>query len=157
MLPISASRKMINVDCGKNGLLSGFHFEFSEGGRWARSKYTCSKAGGAPVVMEPSTLIEPLIQTTEGLCLDGRTPVCWDKLSFKYGDHFLVICIYTATDTGRYICWYIYIYNHIHIHIHTHIHIRIQILNAYTYAYIHTHIYIYKYIYIRICIYIYIY
>ena len=35
---------MINVDCGKNGLLSGFHFEFSEGGRWARSKYTCSKA-----------------------------------------------------------------------------------------------------------------
>ena len=37
-------RKMITVDCGMNGLLSGFHFEFSEGGRWARSKYTCSKA-----------------------------------------------------------------------------------------------------------------
>eukprot|EP00435_Cladocopium_sp_Y103_P034010 s209_g8.t1 len=61
------SLKMINVDCGKNGLLSGFHFEFSEGGRWARSKYTCSKAGGAPVVMEPSTLIEPLIQSNEGV------------------------------------------------------------------------------------------
>ena len=38
-------RKMITVDCGMNGLLSGFHFEFSEGGRWARSKYTCSKVG----------------------------------------------------------------------------------------------------------------
>jgi hypothetical protein len=104
MLPIFAFRKMINVDCGKNGLLSGFHFEFSEGGRWARSKYTCSKAGGAPVVMEPSTLIEPLIQTTEGLCLDGRTLVCWDKLSFKFGDQFFGFCIYTATDTCKYIC-----------------------------------------------------
>ena len=31
-------RRMIKVDCGLNGLLSGFHFEFSEGGRWARSK-----------------------------------------------------------------------------------------------------------------------
>ena len=40
----SGYRKMITVDCGMNGLLSGFHFEFSEGGRWARSRYTCSKA-----------------------------------------------------------------------------------------------------------------
>ena len=57
-------RKMITVDCGANGLLSGFHFEFSEGGRWARSRYTCSKAGGAPVVMEPSTKIEQLTQAS---------------------------------------------------------------------------------------------
>jgi len=69
--------RMIKVDCGENSLLSGFHFEFSEGGRWARSKYTCSKAGGAPVVMEPSTAIESLSQEAEGIfcpfSLDGHT------------------------------------------------------------------------------------
>lgn len=59
--------RMIKVDCGLNGLLSGFHFEFSEGGRWARSKFICSKAGGAPVVMEPSTAVESLSQTPEGI------------------------------------------------------------------------------------------
>ncbi|CAE7578834.1 ACBP2 [Symbiodinium natans] len=58
--------RMIKVDCGKNGLLSGFHFEFSEGGRWARSKYTCSKAGGAPVVVEPSRTIRKLYDSQEG-------------------------------------------------------------------------------------------
>ncbi|CAJ1404124.1 unnamed protein product [Effrenium voratum] len=71
------SLKMITVDCGANGLLSGFHFEFSEGGRWARSRYTCSKAGGAPVVMEPSTKIEQLTQAPEGVfcpsAFDQRT------------------------------------------------------------------------------------
>ncbi|CAE7865610.1 ACBP4 [Symbiodinium microadriaticum] len=60
-------RRMIKVDCGADALLSGFHFEFSEGGRWARSKYTCSKAGGAPVVMEPSTTIESMTQAPEGI------------------------------------------------------------------------------------------
>ena len=64
--------KMITVDCGMNGLLSGFHFEFSEGGRWARSKYTCSKAGGAPVVMEPSTTVEAMSQDTEGVFCPKR-------------------------------------------------------------------------------------
>ncbi|CAE7226908.1 ACBP2, partial [Symbiodinium pilosum] len=58
--------RMIKVDCGADALLSGFHFEFSEGGRWARSKFTCSKAGGAPVVMEPSTTIESLTREPEG-------------------------------------------------------------------------------------------
>lgn len=58
---------MLKVDCGENALLSGFHFEFSEGGRWARSKYTCSKAGGAPVVMEPSTTIESRFHSAEGI------------------------------------------------------------------------------------------
>ncbi|CAK8992037.1 unnamed protein product [Durusdinium trenchii] len=88
------SLKMITVDCGMNGLLSGFHFEFSEGGRWARSKYTCSKAGGAPVVMEPSTMIEALIQDTEGVfcpkTLDVDTGryeyeniITGDKLNFQ--------------------------------------------------------------------------
>ncbi|CAE7841182.1 ACBP2, partial [Symbiodinium necroappetens] len=59
--------RMIKVDCGADALLSGFHFEFSEGGRWARSKYTCAKAGGAPVVMEPSTTIESMTQAPEGI------------------------------------------------------------------------------------------
>lgn len=59
--------RMLKVDCGENALLSGFHFEFSEGGRWARSKYTCSKAGGAPVVMEPSTTIESRFHSAEGI------------------------------------------------------------------------------------------
>ncbi|CAE7438803.1 ACBP2 [Symbiodinium sp. CCMP2592] len=59
--------RMIKVDCGADALLSGFHFEFSEGGRWARSKYTCAKAGGAPVVMEPSTTIESMTQAPEGV------------------------------------------------------------------------------------------
>ena len=75
------------------------------------------------MVMEPSTLIEPLIQTTEGLCLDGRTPVCWDKLSFKYGDHFwefvyiqLQIHADTYADTYTYTIIYIYIYIHIYIY-----------------------------------------
>lgn len=74
------SIRMLKIDCGENALLSGFHFEFSEGGRWARSKFTCSKAGGAPVVMEPSTTVETQFHRSEG-----------------------VFCpAFRSTDTGRY-------------------------------------------------------
>ena len=66
-------RKMITVDCGMNGLLSGFHFEFSEGGRWARSKYTCSKAGGVTHAIAVTTM-KPFKRLGQGsiiICLVG--------------------------------------------------------------------------------------
>jgi len=72
--------RMIKADCGENALLSGFHFEFSEGGRWARSKFTCSKAGGAPVVVEPSTAIESLSQEAEGVFC----PIAFDSHTGRY-------------------------------------------------------------------------
>ena len=45
-------RNMIKVDCGADALLSGFHFEFSEGGRWARSKCL-----GRDFIMRPQRMI----------------------------------------------------------------------------------------------------
>lgn len=43
----------LSVVCGDNALLKGFHFEFSEGGKWARFRYTCCKAAGAPMAVVP--------------------------------------------------------------------------------------------------------
>jgi hypothetical protein len=41
---------MLKVDCGENALLSGFHFEFSEGGAGdpnvASKRNCCTKNGG---------------------------------------------------------------------------------------------------------------
>ena len=37
----------------KDALLNGFHFEFSEGGKWIRFRYTCCHAAGAPTALVP--------------------------------------------------------------------------------------------------------
>ena len=34
--PRSQPLRMMPVDCGQNAVLGGFHFEFSEGGKWGR-------------------------------------------------------------------------------------------------------------------------
>ncbi|CAE7250862.1 unnamed protein product [Symbiodinium natans] len=47
------------VSCGENSVISSFHFEFSEGGRWARVRYFCCKAGGSPTVIEPAGYRKP--------------------------------------------------------------------------------------------------
>ncbi|CAE7479165.1 unnamed protein product, partial [Symbiodinium natans] len=41
----------LKVACKTDSLLNGFHFEFSEGGNWARFRYTCCKAAGAPLAL----------------------------------------------------------------------------------------------------------
>lgn len=45
--------EIIVADCGRDALMGGIHFEFSEGGKWGRLRYQCCKGGGAPVAMEP--------------------------------------------------------------------------------------------------------
>ncbi|CAE8641344.1 unnamed protein product [Polarella glacialis] len=74
--------KMLRVTCGDNGLVSGFHFEFSEGGKWARAKYTCSKAGGAPVVVEPAGLVPALLPDEEGIYCPSLRDTGSGRLSY---------------------------------------------------------------------------
>lgn len=45
----------LSVVCSQDALLNGFHFEFSEGGRWIRFRYTCCHASGAPMAIVPSS------------------------------------------------------------------------------------------------------
>ncbi|CAE8614700.1 unnamed protein product [Polarella glacialis] len=64
---------MLEADCGENALLSGFHFEFSQGGKWARVRYTCCKAGGAPVVIEARGLEQSLVSDFDKIfCPHGK-------------------------------------------------------------------------------------
>ncbi|CAE8585541.1 unnamed protein product, partial [Polarella glacialis] len=74
--------KMLTISCGDNGLLSGFHFEYSEGGKWARAKYTCSKAGGAPVVMEPAGVVTTLLLDEEGIYCPALRDFASGRLSY---------------------------------------------------------------------------
>ncbi|CAE8674203.1 unnamed protein product [Polarella glacialis] len=74
--------KMLRITCGDNGLVSGFHFEFSEGGKWARAKYTCSKAGGAPVVVEPAGLVAALLPDEEGIYCPSLRDAGSGRLSY---------------------------------------------------------------------------
>lgn len=43
----------LSIVCPQDALLNGFHFEFSEGGRWIRFRYTCCHAAGAPMALIP--------------------------------------------------------------------------------------------------------
>ncbi|CAK9063338.1 Retinoschisin (Fragment) [Durusdinium trenchii] len=43
----------LSVVCPQDALLNGFHFEFSEGGKWIRFRYTCCHASGAPTAIVP--------------------------------------------------------------------------------------------------------
>ena len=43
--------KRLHIVCPQHDLLSAVHFEYSEGGLWARFKYVCCKEAGAPVAM----------------------------------------------------------------------------------------------------------
>ena len=55
---------MIKVDCGADALLSGFHFEFSEGGRWARSKCLRQRNEVSSVIMHYKVLHYTILQYT---------------------------------------------------------------------------------------------
>lgn len=56
-------------------MLGGFHFEFSEGGRWARVRYSCCKAGGAPIVIDPRGQVPDLMSPFDGVfCPKSRDP-----------------------------------------------------------------------------------
>lgn len=58
--------RMLTVTCGHNSVLGGFHFEFSEGGRWGRVRYQCCKAGGAPVTFDPRGQLSQLVSPFDG-------------------------------------------------------------------------------------------
>eukprot|EP00438_Fugacium_kawagutii_P028788 Skav211403 [mRNA] locus=scaffold1528:353176:354136:- [translate_table: standard] len=65
--------RMMTVTCGHDSVLGGFHFEFSEGGRWGRVRYQCCKAGGAPVSFDPRGQIAELVSHFDGtFCPTGR-------------------------------------------------------------------------------------
>ncbi|CAJ1443682.1 unnamed protein product [Effrenium voratum] len=67
--------RMMHTDCGGNAVLGGFHFEFSEGGRWARVRYSCCKAGGAPIVIDPRGQVPDLMSPFDGVfCPKSRDP-----------------------------------------------------------------------------------
>lgn len=59
--------RMLQANCGENSVLGGFHFEFSEGGRWQRIRYKCCKAGGAPVTMDPRGQVPDLVSPFDGV------------------------------------------------------------------------------------------
>ncbi|CAE7196704.1 unnamed protein product [Symbiodinium sp. CCMP2592] len=44
----------MTVLCKEDSLLNGFHFEFSDGGKWARFRTNCCKAAGVPVALDNS-------------------------------------------------------------------------------------------------------
>lgn len=58
---------MLQANCGENSVLGGFHFEFSEGGKWQRVRYRCCKAGGAPVTMDPRGQVPDLVSPMDGV------------------------------------------------------------------------------------------
>lgn len=62
----SKPMRMLTVTCGHNSVLGGFHFEFSEGGRWGRVRYQCCKAGGAPVTFDPRGQLSQLVSPFDG-------------------------------------------------------------------------------------------
>ena len=65
--------RMLTVTCGHNSVLGGFHFEFSEGGKWGRVRYQCCKAGGAPVTFDARGQISELSSPFDGTyCPTGR-------------------------------------------------------------------------------------
>jgi len=43
----------LSVVCPQDALLNGFHFEFSQGGRWIRFRYTCCNAIGVDDTLVP--------------------------------------------------------------------------------------------------------
>ncbi|CAE7824831.1 unnamed protein product [Symbiodinium sp. CCMP2592] len=67
------------LECPADSLFSGFEFEFSEGGRWARFRYTCCQAAGAPVAVLNRGALRPR-EDTDGL----YCPVAWDAGRLRY-------------------------------------------------------------------------
>jgi len=80
--------QMLQADCGENSVLSGFHFEFSEGGKWQRVRFKCCKAGGAPVTMDPRGQVPDLVSRFDGVfCARGRDAS--GRLEYESSDRVL--------------------------------------------------------------------
>ncbi|CAK8997764.1 unnamed protein product [Durusdinium trenchii] len=67
--------RMLRTDCGENSVIAALHFEYSEGGKWARSRYRCCKAGGAPITFDPRGQVADLVSPFDGVYCPGDRDV----------------------------------------------------------------------------------